>query len=127
MTDIRSIFRLDAVASGALGVLLVALNQVLENPLGLPVMLSVVVGLGLLAWAGFVTWVSVRQSPAMVLDVIILNLVWVAASLVFVIGWSRLTGWGVVFVLAQAFAVAALTLLQVAARRTKSSRVLVTQ
>ncbi|ORI27071.1 hypothetical protein [Rhodococcus sp. 1168] len=54
----------------------------------------------------------------MVLEVVVLNLVWVAASVTFAIGgWGGLTGWGVLFVLVQALAVAALTALQAAARR----------
>lgn len=118
MNQIRTLLRLDALASGGLGVLLVALAGALEGPLGLDVTLSVVVGLGLLAWAGFLTWVSAHPSPSMVLEVVALNLVWVAASITFAIGgWGGLTGWGVLFVLAQALAVAALTALQAAARR----------
>ncbi|MDJ0360504.1 hypothetical protein [Rhodococcus sp. H29-C3] len=118
MNQIRTLLRLDAVASGGLGVVLVALAGVLKDPLGLDVTLSVVVGLGLLAWAGVVTWVSANPTPALVREVVVLNLVWVAASITFVIGgWGGLTGWGVVFVLAQALAVATLTALQAAARR----------
>ncbi|MCZ4076422.1 hypothetical protein O1W68_00540 [Rhodococcus sp. H36-A4] len=118
MNQIRTLLRLDALASGGLGVLLVALADVLEGPLGLDVTLSVVVGVGLLAWAGFLAWVAVHPSPSMVLEVVVLNLVWVAASIIFAIGgWGGLTGWGVLFVLAQALAVAALTALQAAARR----------
>ena len=118
MNQIRTLLRLDALASGGLGVLLIALAGVLESPLGLNVTLSVAVGLGLLAWAGFLTWVSAHPSPSMVLEVVVLNLVWVAASVTFAIGgWGGLTGWGVLFVLAQALAVAALTALQAAARR----------
>lgn len=118
MNQIRTLLRLDALASGGLGVVLVALAGVLESLLGLDVTLSVVVGLGLLAWAGFVAWVSAHPSPSMVLEVVALNLAWVAASVTFAIGgWGGLTGWGVLFVLAQALAVAALTALQAAARR----------
>ncbi|MET4050325.1 hypothetical protein BJD99_12225 [Rhodococcus sp. 1163] len=118
MNQIRTLLRLDALASGGLGVLLVALAGALEGPLGLDETLSVVVGLGLLAWAGFLTWVSAHPSPSMMLEVVALNLVWVAASITFAIGgWGGLTGWGVLFVLAQALAVAALTALQAAARR----------
>ncbi len=118
MNQTRTLLRLDAVASGGLGLVLVALAEVLESPLGLDVTLSVVVGLGLLAWAGFVTWVSAHPSPSMVLEVVALNLGWVAASITFAIGgWGGLTGWGVLFVLAQALAVAALTALQAATRR----------
>lgn len=124
MTDLRTHLRLDAVASGALGGLLVVLAGVPDGPLGLPTTFSVVVGVALLAWAGFVAWVSVDLRAMLVLDVIALNVVWVAASVVFALaGWGGLTELGVVVVLAQAAAVAALTALQVAARGTTRSTV----
>ncbi|MCA1670729.1 MAG: hypothetical protein LC799_00490 [Actinobacteria bacterium] len=124
MTDIRTALRLDAVESGALGVLLLAFAGVLDGPLGLTVTLAVVIGVALLAWAGFVAWVAVDRRPGLVLDVIALNVAWVVASVVFAVaGWGGLTGLGVVFVLAQAAAVALLTALQLVARRAVRSAV----
>lgn len=118
--DIRNLLRFAALASGGLGAVLLAFAGALDEPLGLRVTLAVVVGLGLLAWAGFVTWVSINPRPALVADVIVCNLAWVAASLVFAVGaWG---GWGVLFVVAQAIAVAALTMLQATARRALQTR-----
>lgn len=124
MTDIRTLLRLDALAAAGLGVVLLALAGVLDDALGLAVIVSVVVGVGLLAWAGFLAWVSVEHRPALVGEVIVLNVVWVVASIVFAtVGWGGLTGWGVVFVLVQAVAVAGLTVLEGTARRALRSPV----
>lgn len=118
MFDIRTALRLDALASGALGLLLAALAGVLDGPLGLPVALSVVVGLGLLAWAAFVAWVAATARPGLVREVIVLNVVWVLASVVYAIAArDQLTGLGTAFVVVQAAAVAGLTELQVLATR----------
>jgi len=118
MSDIRTLLRLDALASGGMGVVLLALAGVLDDALGLAVILSVVVGIGLLAWAGFLAWVSVEHRPGLVGEVIVLNVVWVVATIVFAtFGWGGLTGWGVLFVLVQAVAVAGLTVLEGTARR----------
>jgi hypothetical protein len=113
MTNLRTILRLDALASGGLGVLLLALASVLEEPLGLPVTLSVVVGAGLLVWAALVAWVSVGARPGWASEVVAGNVAWIALSVVFAVsGWADLTGLGVAFVLAQAAAVAGITALQ---------------
>lgn len=120
MTDIRTVLRLDALASGGLGALLLALARVLDEPLGLNVTFSTLVGVGLLAWAGFVAWVSRDARALWVTDVVLLNVVWIAGSVAFAIGrWGGLAEWGVAFVLAQAAVVAILTTLQVLAGRTQ--------
>lgn len=116
MLDQRTALRLDALASGALGALLVVLAGVLVGPLGLPVPLSIVVGAGLLAWAAFVAWVSIGVAPTLVTDVILLNTAWVLASVGYAL-LADLTALGVAFVLVQAAAVAALTAMQAAGRR----------
>lgn len=58
MLDLRAVLRLDALATGALGAVLLLLAGVLDGLLGLPVPLSIAVGGALSAWAAFVTWVS---------------------------------------------------------------------
>jgi hypothetical protein len=89
-----------------------------DEPLRLPVALSMLVGAGLLAWAALVAWVSVSASPALATEVALANVVWVAASVVFAFaGWAKLTGLGVGFVLLQAAAVAAITAMQAAGVR----------
>lgn len=118
MFDLRTALRLDAFASGGLGALMLATAGVLDEPLGLPVRLTLVVGGVLLAWSGLVGWISVGASESLAKEVIAGNVAWVAASAVFALsGWVELTGLGVAFVVAQAGAVAALTSMQVAGLR----------
>ena len=117
MTDIRTALRLDALATGSVAALLLALGGVVEDRLGLDRTLATAVGAGLLAWAAFVAWVSVDCRPALVREVVAVNVAWVVASLVFAAAWDGLTTLGVAVVVAQAVAVAALTALQAAARR----------
>lgn len=115
MRDLRMVLRVDAVASAALGVLLIALAGVLDGLLGLPVPLSILAGSGLLIWAAFVARVLANSAPALVRDVIAGNVIWVLASLGYVVlAWSGLSALGVLFVLAQALVVLALAGLQTA-------------
>lgn len=125
MFDLRTALRLDALASGGVGALLLGLAGVLEEPLGLPVVLSAVVGAGLLGWAGLVGWISIGASEALAKEVVIGNLVYVGGSVALAsAGWVDLTGLGVAFVLAQAGAVVGLTGLQVLALRGERTSVL---
>ena len=126
MFDLRTALRLDALASGGLGALLLATAGLLDEPLGLPVGLTLVVGGVLLVWSGLVGWISVGASEPLAKDVVAGNVVWVAASTVFAVsGWVELTGLGVAFVVAQAAAVAGLTCLQVAGLRGQRTSALV--
>ena len=114
MFTLRNVLRLDAVASGGLGVLLLALFSPAEDELGLPVALSLTVGALLLGWAAFVAWVAADLRPSYVREVIVLNAAYVLGSVVFAVsGWADLTGLGVAFVLAQAGAVLLFTVGQV--------------
>lgn len=123
MTDLRTALRLDALASGTLGVLLLALFDPAESELGMPVPLSIGLSVLLLGWAGFVTWVSGHLARSWVTEVIALNVVYVLASLVFVsAGWADLTDLGVALVLVQALAVLGLTVAQAAGLRTLAAR-----
>lgn len=118
MFDLRPILRLDALASGGLGALLLVASGPAEELLGLPVALSLTVGALLLAWAGLVGWVSTHLRRAWVVEVVALNLVYVVASVVLALsGWVSLTGLGVAFVLAQGVAVLGLTAAQAASLR----------
>lgn len=105
---LRLALKLDAVASGALGALLLVTATVLDDLLGIPLALLVPVGLFLLAYAAFVWIVGTRRriNRTAAWIVVALNLVWVADSVVVVLaGLFSLTGLGVAFVLAQAVAV----------------------
>jgi hypothetical protein len=126
MFDLRTALRLDALASGGLGALLLATAGLLDEPLGLPVGLTLAVGGVLLVWSGLVGWISVGASESLAKEVVAGNVVWVAASVAFAVsGWVELTGLGVAFVVAQAVAVAGLTCLQWAGLRSQRTPALV--
>lgn len=119
MFDLRTVLRLDALASGGLGVLLLVLFDPAGDELGLPVALSVTVGVLLLGWAGFVSWVAQRPSRSLVTEVIVLNLGYVVASVVLAFSdWVALTDLGVAVVLVQAVAVLGFAAGQVVGLRT---------
>jgi hypothetical protein len=103
---LRTVLKLDAAASGAMGVLLAAGAGLLSGPLGSSVPVLVGVGLFLIAFAAAVWVVATRPTisrPA-VWTLIVLNLVWVVESIVFATGDAP-TGLGTVLVVAQAAAV----------------------
>lgn len=106
---LRLALKLDAVASGAFGVLSLAAGPLLQNLLGTPFALLWAVGLFLMAFAASIWIVASRAdvSATAVWTVIAINLLWVVASVAAVAGgWFPLTGLGIAFVLAQAAAVA---------------------
>lgn len=110
MLNIRTFLRLDALASGGVGLLLLVLCKPAESELSLPITFSVVAGIAILGWAAFVGWVSVAANRALVKEVIGLNLLYVAGSLALVVAdWATLTDLGAVIVVAQAVAVLGLT------------------
>jgi len=112
---LRVALRLDAAASGALGLLALAAAPLLESRLGVPGALLMPVGAALLVWASGLALAASRPTisrPA-AWSVIGLNVLWVAASAAAVAaGWLPLTALGTAFVLAQAVAVAAFADLQ---------------
>jgi hypothetical protein len=121
MPTIRQSLQLDAVASGALGLLLLVLSGPAEEHLGLAVGLSLGVGAFLLVWAAAVGWASTKDSLALTTEIGYANLGWVVASIVFAIA-ADLPGLGVAFVLAQAAAVALFAELQLVGVRKAGRR-----
>jgi hypothetical protein len=118
--SLRLALKADAAASGAMGVLLVAAGGALAEPLGAPAGLLVSAGAALLAYAAFVLWAALRSSPhpGPARAIVAANVLWVALSVATAFaGWFPLTTLGQVFVLAQAAAVALLSLWQVTALR----------
>ena len=111
---LRLALKLDAAASGALGVLTLAASPMLVDLLGTPLALLVPVGLFLIVWAAAL-WVIAsrpRIGGAAVRAVILLNLLYaVDGVLVVATGLSTLTALGTAFVL---FQVVAVTLFSVA-------------
>ena len=112
---LRLALKLDALASGALGVLSLVAAPVLDDLFGTPRAVLLPVGLFLVAYAAAVWFVGARPSisrPA-AWTVVGHNLLWVVASIVAVAaGWLPLTTVGTAFVLAQAAAVALFAVLQ---------------
>ena len=99
---------IDAVASGATGLLLIAGAGLLTNWLALPVDLMRAAGLILVPYVAFVAYVGTRAeiSRAAVRTVIAANAVWVVASAgLLVSGFVAPTMLGYAFVIAQAVAV----------------------
>ena len=118
MLSIRRSLQLDALASGGLGVLLVALSGVADEHLGLPAGLSVGVGLFLFAWASVCAWAASQESAGITREIAFANIGWVVASVAFVsTSWVDLTALGEAFVVAQALAVLCLVVLQLTAVR----------
>ncbi|MEU3274705.1 hypothetical protein ABZ639_27990 [Saccharomonospora sp. NPDC006951] len=112
MFELRNVLRMDALASGALGLAMAALCAVLAEPLGIPVPVSVIAGVALVGWAAFVGWVSSGLRKGFVREVIAINVLYVLGSTAYAL-LGGLTGLGTAFVLVQAVAVLGLTALQV--------------
>lgn len=106
-TNLRAALRVDAVASGALGLLSAAGAVLLGPVLGLPVPLLVGAGLFLVVWAaGLLVLAATATVPrAGAWAVVAVNAAWVVGSVgvVLVVGPTAL---GVAFLVAQAIAVA---------------------
>jgi hypothetical protein len=106
---------LDAVASGATAVLLIAAAPALAPLLGLPVALMRGAGLLLLPYVAFVALVARRGrlEPAAVWTIIVSNALWAAASFGLLLsGQIAPTALGIAFVVVQAVVVALLGELQ---------------
>ena len=104
-TLLRTVLRLDAIASGAIGAAFLAAAGTLREHLGTPTALTRGTGAFLVAYAVFVWFVSTRPTAGLVGLVIGLNLFWVVDSVVYAVADDGLTALGVAFTLAQAAAV----------------------
>lgn len=105
---LRLALKLDALASGAVGLVLLAGGPALAELLGIPANLLWPLGLFLAAYAVAVWLVGSPQviNRMAVWAVVGVNLLWVVDSVTLVVlGWLPLTTLGVAFVLAQAAAV----------------------
>ena len=115
--DLRTILTLDAIASGAMGLLLLLGATFLDGLFDLPVNFLRVTGAILLPWAGALIIAASRQpvSRAAVRAIAAVNLAWVAGSLVLLAsGWVDPSTLGIAFVIVQAIAVAGFAAIQIA-------------
>src|ERR1700737_4462892 len=102
---LRLVLRLDALTCGVSGVVLLIDGPMLADQLGTPLGVLQPLGVLLVAFAATLWAVEARlgMNERAVWAVIILNGVWVAASLLAVLlGWLPLTGLGTGLVIAQA-------------------------
>lgn len=105
---LRQALRLDAIISGAMGLLLIFGAGLLAGLLDLPVPLLRTAGLVLLPFVVYVAYVAgrVRLAPSHVWLVILINALWVLASVGLLLsGQVTPNGFGVAFVIVQAVAV----------------------
>jgi hypothetical protein len=111
--------RLDAVVSGAAGLLLAAGAPLLDGALGAPTAVLVPLGVFLVAYAAGLLAIARAGAPdRWVKAVIAGNALWVVASVVTVLAdWLTLTSLGTAFALVQAAAVALIAELQLIALR----------
>jgi hypothetical protein len=100
---LREALRGNAFFSGISGVLILAMNRILVEFLGLPSSVSLApLGIGLLAYAGWLLW-NARREKIKIADAwiaVALDMVWVVASyaLLFVVRFSGGGKWVVVLV-----------------------------
>ncbi len=112
----QRILTLDAAMSGAAGLAMIAGAGVLAPWLNLPAPLLQIAGAILIPWTIALALLArgPRVSSTALKAVISVNVLWVAASLALLFVVSP-NGWGIAFVLAQAFAVAVFAALQLGA------------
>jgi hypothetical protein len=112
---LRRALLVDALASGAMGVALLAFAPALADLLRLPQTLLFETGIVLVPFAVFVGWLAAQSQPARIAvwAVIGLNAVWVLDSLLLLAtDWIAPNVFGYLFVVAQAFAVGVLAELE---------------
>jgi len=105
---LRLTLKVDAIASGALGLLMALAAQPLGELFGLPFVLLLVAGIGLLPLALALYWMSNQTvlSRTGVWAVITLNALWVVESVALLVtGYVQPTALGYAFVIGQALVV----------------------
>lgn len=105
---LRLTLKVDAIAGGAMGLLMALAAQPLGELLGLPFVLLLVAGIVLLPLALVLYWMSNQTllSRTGVWAVIALNVLWVVESVaLLVIGYVQPTALGYAFVIGQALVV----------------------
>lgn len=113
---LRRVLMLDAIASGATGLLLAFGAGALAPITGIDPAVAGPAGYFLIPYAGLVAWLAGRpaQPVPLVWAVVIVNLVWVVESLgVLALGWLAPNALGMAFVIAQAVVVGVFAELQI--------------
>ncbi len=105
---LSAVLRVDAAAVAVLAAGLLVVSGPIEDHLGLPTTLSLVVGVALLPWLAVLLRAASRPVRAgMILGIVAGNAVWVVASVALqVADGADLTGAGTAFVLVQALGTA---------------------
>ena len=112
---LRRVLGLDAIASGATGLLLAFGSDLLADLLKLDPGVTRPAGLFLIGWALAVAALALRPRPArpLVMAVIAVNVLWTVESLLtLTLGWLEPNALGAAFVIAQAAVVAGFAGLQ---------------
>ena len=114
-TFLRRVLLLDAVASGATGVLALVGADVLQQILAVPAPLLRWAGVILIPFAALLVYLARKStvSRIAVWDVVVINIAWVIASFALLAeGWIAPNPLGIAFIAAQAIAVAGLTAME---------------
>jgi hypothetical protein len=112
---LRRVLQLDAVATGATGLLLLGGTGMLHGLLNLPTALMTYAGIFCVAWAATLGLASLRNeiSRGFVWTIIVANVLWVVGSVALLLsGYVSPTWLGYTFVIAQAVAVDVFAALQ---------------
>ena len=124
---LRKVLATDAIASGAMSLLLIAGSGTLAGWFQLPASLLFWAGLGLAPWAVLLVAVSRRPTIArwLLLDIVLVNALWAAVSCALVFSsWVQPNALGAGVVIVQAVAVAGFALAQAFAMRAPARRTL---
>ncbi len=117
---LRNALRLDAIVSGAAGLVMILGSGLLAGPLSVPSALLFWAGLAFLPWCAALLWAAARERlpRLVVVDIIGLNALFVAICVVLPFsGLIAPNGLGTAFILAQGAVVAVFVVLQYAAAR----------
>lgn len=120
---LNQVLLLDAMASGATALLLLAGAELLAGLFGLPAPFLRAAGLILAPYVLIVGWMARRSTPhaTVIWAIICANLLWFGASLCCLLGpWFEPTTLGTAFVIAQAIVVAGFAELQIMAIRRRN-------
>lgn len=112
---LRRVLLLDAIATGATGLLLLGGTSLLQSLLALPASLMIYAGIFSVAWAAIVGFASAQKQLTrnFVWSIIAANVLWVIGSIALLVsGYVSPTWLGYAFVIAQALAVDVFAALQ---------------